>query len=275
MVVIHLKGDGERLAKEQVLYECIAAETNCGELTDMLTQLQNIRVRLRFMMEAGKQLRKRFESEPDKAQILDGPIQDAGTILDLNQLETYKRKFSLAEYQERAEALKGCAIILFPAETSGRHHIKGQDLSPVEYMCKMLDDEDCEDCDHWRILLALIDEGARHEDMYNVGGTQLWWAGKQLHREDLLAKYTGKNEKTKLVMKITKQGGHAPAREPAINGETQKDMMAYYYKKQEEQKKLLEDEDISHGNAQWADPRGLKNHFQGLGGGINYRPKLP
>eukprot|EP01065_Artemidia_motanka_P031621 TRINITY_DN3808_c0_g1_i1.p1 TRINITY_DN3808_c0_g1~~TRINITY_DN3808_c0_g1_i1.p1 ORF type:complete len:276 (+),score=101.39 TRINITY_DN3808_c0_g1_i1:70-897(+) len=274
MVVIHLKGDGERLVKEQCLLECSAAETNVGELTALLTRMQNARIRLRFMLEAAKQMRKRFEAAPEKAQVLDGPIQEATTILDLNQIDVYKRKISLAEYQERMEALKGCAIILFPSECTGRHRYGGKEYGPVEYMCKMLEDDDCEDCDHWRMLLALTDEGARHEDMYNVGGTQLWWAGKQLHGDEMLNKYTGRNEKTKLVVKITKQGAHAPMREPAINAETQKDMMAFYYKKQEEHKKLIEDEDISHGNSAWADPRGLKNHFQGMGGGISYRPKL-
>eukprot|EP01062_Namystynia_karyoxenos_P025276 TRINITY_DN19919_c0_g1_i1.p2 TRINITY_DN19919_c0_g1~~TRINITY_DN19919_c0_g1_i1.p2 ORF type:complete len:304 (+),score=152.20 TRINITY_DN19919_c0_g1_i1:86-913(+) len=274
MVLIHLKGDGERLAKEQSLYECVAAETKVSELTDRLTELQNARVRLRFMLEAAKQLRKRFEGQPEKAQTLDGPIQDATTILDLNQIEIYKKKVTLQEYQDRMEQLKGCAIIHYPAECTGRHRVGGKELGPVEWMCKMLEDEDCDDCDKWRMLLALVDDGARHEDMYNVGGCQLWWAGKQLHRDDLLSKYTGRNEKTKMVCKLTKQGGHAPMREPAINQEAQKDMMAWYYKKQEEQKKLLEDDDISHGNSAWADPRGLKNHFQGISGGIAYRPKL-
>lgn len=33
---------------------------------------------------------------------------------------------------------------------------------------------------------------------------QLWWAGKELHRDKKLQDYIGKNEKTKIVVKIQK-----------------------------------------------------------------------
>ena len=39
---------------------------------------------------------------------------------------------------------------------------------------------------------------------------QLWWAAKELHREKKLQDYIGKNEKTKIVVKIQKVGtGHS------------------------------------------------------------------
>ena len=38
------------------------------------------------------------------------------------------------------------------------------------------------------------------------------------------------------VVKLQKKGGGAPAREPVVDQDTQKAMMAWYYKKQEEQK---------------------------------------
>lgn len=37
-------------------------------------------------------------------------------------------------------------------------------------------------------------------------------------------------------MKLQKKGGGAPSREPMVDPETQKAMMAWHYKKQEEQK---------------------------------------
>lgn len=66
--------------------------------------------------------------------------------------------------------------------------------------------------------------------------TSLWWAGKELARGKLLKDYSGKNEKTKIIVKLSKIGGGAPVREPAIDHETHKKMLSYYYKKQEEQK---------------------------------------
>ena len=42
--------------------------------------------------------------------------------------------------------------------------------------------------------LQVLDEGA----------TQLWWAGKELQRGKKLQDFIGKNEKTKLIIKIQK-----------------------------------------------------------------------
>eukprot|EP00409_Alexandrium_fundyense_P001918 CAMPEP_0185905212 /NCGR_PEP_ID=MMETSP0196C-20130402/4450_1 /TAXON_ID=2932 /ORGANISM="Alexandrium fundyense, Strain CCMP1719" /LENGTH=94 /DNA_ID=CAMNT_0028624687 /DNA_START=23 /DNA_END=305 /DNA_ORIENTATION=- len=48
-------------------------------------------------------------------------------------------------------------------------------------------------------------------------------------------------------------------REPRIDENTHKAMLAHYYKKQEEQKKLQDDDDDSYLDAQWADPKSLKS----------------
>lgn len=95
---------------------------------------------------------------------------------------------------------------------------------------------------------------------------QLWWAGQQMQKGKKLQDYVGKNEKTKLVIKIQKvvtilalveicgicqdvannivesmsafvqTGQGAPAREPLITDDQQKQMMLHYYRRQEELK---------------------------------------
>lgn len=95
---------------------------------------------------------------------------------------------------------------------------------------------------------------------------QLWWAGKELQRGKQLQEFLGKNEKTKVVVKISKvvtisalveicgvrqdvlsdtvefisafpqNGQGAPAREPLITDDQHKQMMMRYYKRQEELK---------------------------------------
>ena len=40
----------------------------------------------------------------------------------------------------------------------------------------------------------------------------LWWANKELHDEKLLSDYCGKNDRTKLAVKIQRTGMSAPAR---------------------------------------------------------------
>ena len=260
MVVIHLKGDSETLAKEQCLYDTLSTVT-CGDLAEALCRLQNTRVRLRFMISAAKALQKEVADDGVK-QTFQGPLDAAAHLLDPARVEQDRRKITQREYDEVADQLRGCAIIAFPAEASDASGGR----TPVENLCAKLEDDAYEgDLDHVRCVLALLDPGARTEDMLPEGAVQLWWASKELQASDPLGKYSGKNEKTKLVCKLAKVGASAPTKEPPISAETQRDMMTYWHKKQEEQKKLEVDEDISYGNAQWADPRGLKNHFQGTG----------
>lgn len=60
----------------------------------------------------------------------------------------------------------------------------------------------------------------------------MWFAGKELNPEKPLNFYTGKNEKTKIIAKLTRSGSGAPSREPAIDEKTRVQMMSMYHKKQ-------------------------------------------
>lgn len=107
--------------------------------------------------------------------------------------------------------------------------------------------------------------------MLNETTTQLWWAGKELQRGKKLQDFIGKNEKTKLIIKIQKKGQGPPSREPVFSEEQRKQMMAYAYRKQEDLKKLETDEDDSYLNSDWADPQALKRQFHGVGN-VKWRP---
>ncbi|XP_030648736.1 cilia- and flagella-associated protein 298 [Chanos chanos] len=101
---------------------------------------------------------------------------------------------------------------------------------------------------------------------------QLWWASKEMQRGKKLQDYVGKNEKTKIVVKLQKRGQGAPAREPVVSEEEQKQMMLHYYRRQEELKKLDETDDDAYLNSEWSDRQALKRQFQGLAD-IKWRPK--
>ncbi|XP_067289134.1 cilia- and flagella-associated protein 298 [Pseudorasbora parva] len=93
---------------------------------------------------------------------------------------------------------------------------------------------------------------------------QLWWASKEMQKGKKLQDYVGKNEKTKIIVKIQKRGQGAPAREPLVGEDEQKQMMLHYYKRQEELKKLEEADDDTHLQSSWSDRQALKRQFQGL-----------
>ncbi|KAI5099842.1 UPF0769 protein C21orf59-like [Silurus meridionalis] len=93
---------------------------------------------------------------------------------------------------------------------------------------------------------------------------QFWWAAKELRRDKKLQDYIGKNEKTKILVKIQKRGQGAPAREPLVSEEEQKRMMMHYYRRQEELKKLSEADDDLYSQPELSDRQALKRQFQGL-----------
>ena len=106
-------------------------------------------------------------------------------------------------------------------------------------------------------------DGNYSKQMKDPETAQLWFTSKKLLRSDVLSHYIANNEKTKIVIKITKQKGNMPVREQGVDEETRKKMMAFWHKKQEQEKVLKEDDDTSYLQSEWADTGALKQAFLG------------
>lgn len=266
MVLIHCK----RLPKEEYSKEfdefLLSAPnvTNVGEVTDVLQRMQNLRVRLRWMVASAKQLAKENCPSEDIKHHLVGPADDAERYLDLSRVEQ-KLETKLDELLTLIDSIKGGAMIVFP------EHCSGPDA--LARLTSLLEKESASDVEKSRAhrLLSIIDDGAITDDIL-MGQVTMWWSGKPMAREADLAKYTGKNDKTKIIVKLAKDGAPAPPREPAVDAKTQSELMAFYYRKQEEQKKLVDDDDISFGNSDWANPHGLKGQLLGMDS-VKFRPQ--
>jgi len=102
------------------------------------------------------------------------------------------------------------------------------------------------------------------KDILDPQSTSVWVAGKEFQRGKLVSDRLGNNEKTKVIAKLQKSGDGPPCREPIVNEEERKAMMAHYFKRQEELKKLAESEEDDYLNSAWADPKGMKKSLQGL-----------
>ena len=76
----------------------------------------------------------------------------------------------------------------------------------------------------------------------------MWFAGKELYPEKTIESYVGKNEKTKIIVKLNKKGFGAPVREPLIQQKEYTNMLSYYKKREKEMKKLDEDNDDAYLN---------------------------
>jgi hypothetical protein len=157
-----------------------------------------------------------------------------------------KEAHTAAEYIDQINMLKGVIMIAYPAF----HGLGEWEPARVLIEAKM-------DSDKGYYIQELHD-ALKHEE------TSVWWAGKELAKDKPLFTFSGKNNNTKIVCRFQKVGAGAPVREPLIDEDTHKKMLAYYYKKTEESKKLEQDSDDQYLNAPWANSKNLKNDLYGI-----------
>ncbi|XP_015523157.1 cilia- and flagella-associated protein 298 isoform X3 [Neodiprion pinetum] len=108
-------------------------------------------------------------------------------------------------------------------------------------------------------------------EVMDVNMAQLWFSGKEMLRGKKVKDYLGRNEKTKVIVKLHKRGSGKPGREPIMSEDERKMLMLHAYKRQEQFKKLEQDDDDEYLNSTWADGGSLKRHFQGLNN-ISWKP---
>ncbi|XP_050443353.1 cilia- and flagella-associated protein 298-like isoform X2 [Adelges cooleyi] len=153
--------------------------------------------------------------------------------------------------QEALDMLRGVVMIVYPMNLPPHDNIR-------------LELENNEDLTGTHASLEVIEPSA----------AQLWFSGRELLRDSdkKMRDFLGRNEKTKVVLKLTKTGSGPPAREPPLSEQDRKLLMAHAYKKQEELKKLNQDDDDVYLNSPWADGGSLKRSLHQVGD-ISWRPK--
>ncbi|XP_059020576.1 cilia- and flagella-associated protein 298 isoform X2 [Mustela lutreola] len=181
-------------------------------------------------------------------QVLKKTVEEAKAIISKKQVEAGVC-VTLEMVKDALDQLRGAVMIVYP-----------MGLPPYDPI--RMEFENKEDLSGTQAGLSVIEESE----------AQLWWAAKELRRTKTLSDYVGKNEKTKIIVKIQQRGQGAPAREPVISSEEQKQLMLYYHRRQEELKKLEENDDDSCLNSPWADNTALKRHFHGVKD-IKWRPR--
>ena len=275
MVVIHLKLSEEH----QFLFET-TVEAKVSDTVRALADIHNLRLRIQRLKLEGEELAKYGPAKHPEKEGLDeyqesfgyGKVEKGahyasdptgrrnGNACDPKVAETLLRALADAEAAasksqvamkvkltermllDKVDAIRGAVMMCYPMGLPEWDNVRlaleaSEDLSGTQWSKEVLD----------------------------PSTSSLWWAGKQMLSENALWQHVGKNEKTKVTAKIQGKGSGAPAREPVVDAETQKAMMAYYHKKQEEQRALVEDEDDAYTHSSWANPKALKTHFSGVG----------
>uniref|UniRef100_UPI003AAABAB5 cilia- and flagella-associated protein 298 isoform X2 n=1 Tax=Centroberyx gerrardi TaxID=166262 RepID=UPI003AAABAB5 len=135
-------------------------------------------------------------------------VEEAKALISKKQVQA-NVCVTMEMVKEALDQLRGAAMIVYPMGLPPHDPIRmefenQEDLSGTQASLQVITEDEC----------------------------QLWWAAKEMQRGKKLQDYIGKNEKTKLVVKI--------------------------------QKKLEEAVDDSHLDSEWSDRQALKRQFQGL-----------
>jgi hypothetical protein len=279
MVKVHVK----LTDADQFLFETTCAETNAGLITK-LVEIWNLRHALSMLADAVDGLSKWGPSKPPDARGLDDIEEQAGKVVEKGAHYTADpqgNRTGNPPGPELAETLQRCAA-------DCRAVVGKQQVARKVNLTRDLLDEKVDNV-RGAVMMAypmglpvydLVRSMLEGGDLAAPGMTQqafdpatatLWWAGKEFPRGKCVGDRLGRNEKTKIVVKIqTTDARGAPAREPAVSEAERKAMMAHYFKKQEEQKRMAEDDDNNYLASTWADSKALKSSLLGTKN-IKYR----
>jgi len=183
------------------------------------------------------------------ADIIRRTVADAEEAVSKRQFEN-KKELILEELQDHVDRVRGALMIVYPMGLP--------DWEPAKHEVEGTED------------LEGTAEGA---DIMNSDSTIMWWASKQLERNKNLIDFVGKNDKTKILVQLTKKGAGAPMRTGQQTSKAEQEaQMAYYFKKKEDWKKLEEEDDDSYMASQWANPKSMKSQLNGTSN-VSWRPR--
>jgi len=273
MVKLHIKGSD----KEDQFIFLSTCDADVDDVSTRVIRLWNGRLRLKMIATACKEIAKmgplRIEAErgiTDKeiftqsfpeSKLEDCEADPSGQRVGVepktgSQITQYaeaaleaisenrairRQELKMEVIEEHRMNLRGCLLIAYP-----------MGLPPHEPLSQFLDEK------------KKFEWVGDHKKLKDEKTGQLWFASRKLQRTEKLSKYIGTNEKTKVIIKITSEKGGAPVREPNIDEESHKQMLAFWHKKQEKDKELAKDDEDSYLASEWANPNQLKTAFQGM-----------
>jgi len=251
MVMLKVKGKGEN---DVFIYETPVAASVDAVVRDVV-EISNLRVRLRCYVTSGQELARTL-----KCDGLKQACEAAAAVISGDEALVHRRPCVRSVLEEHVRLIRGATTTANPADAG----------VSVDDLRKQLENSD-EDSDDVQIrkqctLQILLDDpvSADARELLDPATAVMWFASKQLSRDRTLADFLGRNEKTTALVKVTPTDTHPPVKEPPVDTQTQRDMMAFWFRKQEEEKRLKEDDDIHWNNSQWADPNAMRATFQGL-----------
>ncbi|XP_051166030.1 cilia- and flagella-associated protein 298-like isoform X4 [Leptopilina boulardi] len=157
---------------------------------------------------------RRNGKQPNKAmvEILNKSVEDARELIS-KKLVLEEKLVTQKIVQDSLDLLRGAVTIVYPMG------LPPHDVIREEF-------ENNENLSGTQASLEVID----------VQLAQLWFSGKEMMRGMKIKDFVGKNEKTKVIVKLQKRGSGRPAREPLMSEDEKKQLMLHAYRRQEELK---------------------------------------
>mmetsp|Transcript_87332 Transcript_87332/g.151985 ORF Transcript_87332/g.151985 Transcript_87332/m.151985 type:complete len:257 (-) Transcript_87332:452-1222(-) len=250
MVVLKVKGKSE---KEIFLYET-STKSAIDEVVTEIVEMWNLRLRIKWYITNGEELAKETGCEQLKKA-----VEDAREYTSV-EYANRRKPCEKGVLEEHIKVMRGATMIANPQDYS-----KGVDVLAKEVESLEIESEDVRLKMQYTLQMMLDDcASGDMNEILDPHTAVMWFASKEMHRDKELWEFTGKNEKSTVLVKLTANNQHAPGKEPPVDQQMQKEMMAYWFKKQEEEKRIAEDDEIGWEGATWADPKQLKGAFQGL-----------
>ena len=243
MVLFHLKTTKET----EFIYET----TTSAEVTTVIEDcvaIHNAILRIREIVSKLKDLIKLGPMEddnerrnpPENKEVLERAIADAEAAI-APALAAKKQPLTVEGVSEELARLGGAITIVYPGGLPKSEPIK-----------------------------KLIEGGPVPNEL-DVKMVQFWVIRKSYQRGKHIFDYTGKNERQTFVAKFTGPESGPPPRDVSVSQEAQIKWMSAMHKKAEELKRIDKDDDNSYLDSEWANPRGLKNTFQGIND-VDWKP---
>ncbi|KAL0235459.1 hypothetical protein GEMRC1_002041 [Eukaryota sp. GEM-RC1] len=285
---IHLKNFDDDFA----FFE-IPASSSCEELANICSSFINLTITLKHTVELLNQFSQHGVQRPESEFQLDEEVLSTADIASLKAVTSFEycpdpsgqrcghgllphHKSLLQDQLDEIHSFVGESAV------KSRHRQTISQLVSFLYQLRDLlhhlteDIGGIPDCDPLFDLYSLPNDLTDYSIYPSLSGQykkpdsiSLWWAGKKFDERKSISDYAGRNDKTKILVKVTGKGSGAPPSEKAIDGETEKKLMAYYYRKQEEMKSL-KDFDSFDNSSSWADPNALRSSLTGIGN-VNWR----
>ncbi|KAH9598195.1 Cilia- and flagella-associated protein 298 [Trypanosoma melophagium] len=240
MVLLTVKGT---TFPDEFIYECTTSTPISSELAQQLCHIQSTRHQVKLQLLSARELM----NEAKQKQKVENMEDDNKNNNVLSEYERVVEEVStrlkdkitpvtLDEFDHFAEKLRELTERLFPEECTAPNG--GDRTAAVEHLYALHDNPDIDE-DRRLVIYhcrAILDTQWKRHEMQQEEKAGLWFCGKLMEGE--VAKYSGKNEKSRLTVKVHPRDAAPPAMEPRMSYDDQRALFERMRERRETYKTL-------------------------------------